>query len=110
MPATRFHAGASGWNNTAFGKKFFGGWEFSGVGIVQSGTPFSITDRSGAAFYGVTGSTASFAPGATLETAELSRSVERRLNQYFNPAAFVKAGNLFGNAGPVRGSETWTWR
>ncbi|SPF54084.1 TonB-dependent receptor plug [Candidatus Sulfopaludibacter sp. SbA4] len=88
-----------GWNHTAFGKKFFGGWEISGVGIVQSGTPFSITDSSGAAFYGVTGSTASFAPGATLETAELSGSVESRLNEYFNPAAFVKAGNFFGNAG-----------
>ena len=87
------------WNNTAFGQRFFSGWEISGVGIVQSGTPFSITDSSGAAWFGVTGSTASFAPGATLATAQLSGSVESRLNQYFNPAAFVKAGNLFGNAG-----------
>jgi hypothetical protein len=79
--------------------RFLGGWEISGVGIAQSGTPFSITDSSGAAYFGVTGSTASFAPGATLQTARLSGSVESRLNQYFNPAAFVKAGNYFGNAG-----------
>jgi outer membrane receptor protein involved in Fe transport len=96
-----------GWNRTAFGQKFFSGWELSGVGIVQSGTPFSITDSSGAAFFGMTGSTASFAPGATLADAKLSGSVESRLNQYFNTAAFVKAGNYFGNAGRniMRGSR-----
>jgi len=88
-----------GWNNTAFGRKFFSRWEVSGVAIAQSGTPFSITDSSGAAYFGVTGSTASFAPGAALANAELSGSVESRLTEYFNPVAFVKAGNYFGNAG-----------
>ncbi len=88
-----------GWNNTAFGRRFFSGWEISGVGIAQAGTPFSVTDSTGAAYYGVTTSTASFAPGATLQTAEVSGSVESRLNGYFNKAAFVKAGNFFGNAG-----------
>jgi outer membrane receptor protein involved in Fe transport len=88
-----------GWNRTAFGQKFFSGWEVSGVGIAQSGTPFSITDSSGAAYFGVTGSTASYALGDTRQTAELSGSVEGRLNEYFNTAAFVKAGDYFGNAG-----------
>jgi len=86
-------------NNTAFGKRFFGGWEVSGVGLAQSGSVFSITDSTGAAYYGVTTSNASWAPGATVSTADLSGSVEGRLNKYFNTADFAKAGNLFGNAG-----------
>ena len=86
-------------NNTAFGKRFFGGWEVSGIGLAQSGSVFSITDSTGAAYYGVTTSTASWAPGATVSTADLSGSVGGRLNKYFNTADFVKAGNLFGNAG-----------
>jgi outer membrane receptor protein involved in Fe transport len=86
-------------DHTAFGKKFFGGWVVSGVGMIQSGTPFSVTDSAGAAYFGVTGSTASFAPNATLATAELTGSTESRLNKYFNTAAFTSAGNYFGNAG-----------
>jgi hypothetical protein len=82
-----------------FGRKFFSGWQIAGVGIVQSGTPVSITDSTGAAFFAVTGSTASYVPGATRDTAELSGSIESRLNRYFNTAAFMKAGNFFGNAG-----------
>ena len=81
------------------GRDCFGGWEVSGVGLAQSGSVFSITDTTGAAYYGVTTSTASWAPGATVSTADLSGSVEGRLNKYFNTADFVKAGNLFGNAG-----------
>ena len=88
-----------GWNNTAFGKRFFSGWEVSAVAIAQSGTPFSVTDSSGAVYYGMTGSRASFAQGVTLQMAELSGTVESRLNEYFNTAAFVKAGNYFGNTG-----------
>jgi hypothetical protein len=88
-----------GLNQTPFGKKFFGGWTVSGVGMIQSGTPFSITDSAGAAYFGVTGSTASFALDATLATARLSGSTESRLNKYFNTAAFTSAGNYFGNAG-----------
>jgi hypothetical protein len=87
-----------GWNNSAFGKKFFSGWMVSTVGLVQTGLPFSVTDSTGAAFYGVTSSTASWAPGATISTAELSGRTESRLNEYFDTAAFAKAGDYFGTA------------
>ena len=94
----RFVANA-GYELPSFGHRILRGWELAGIVIVQSGTPFSVTDSSGAAYFGVTDSTASFVPNATLATAELSGSVESRLNRYFNTAAFTSAGNYFGNAG-----------
>jgi hypothetical protein len=87
------------WKNTAAGRRIFGGWSLSGVGILQSGTPFTVSDSGGAGFYGTSGSRANFVPGATLETAMGSGPVESRLNAYFNTAAFAKSGNFFGNAG-----------
>jgi hypothetical protein len=94
IPRWGFH-----WNDTAVGKKLFSGWQISGIGIWQSGTPFSITDSSGAGFYGTTGSRARWATNATVSSAALSSPVESRLNVYFNTTAFVKAGNVFGNTG-----------
>jgi hypothetical protein len=88
-----------GWNNTAIGKRFFDGWQISGIGIWQSGAPFSITDSAGAVFYGTTGSRANYAPGATAQSAEKSGSPQSRLNAYFDTTAFARAGNLFGNVG-----------
>jgi hypothetical protein len=86
------------WNNNGLGKRVFGGWEIAGLMIRQTGTPFTVSDSTGAAYYGVTGSTASWATGATWATAQLSGTPQSRLTQYFNTAAFVKAGNYFGDA------------
>jgi outer membrane receptor protein involved in Fe transport len=88
-----------GTNSPAFGRKFFSGWTISTVGVLQSGLPFTVTDTSGAAYYGVTGSTASWAPGATMATARRSGSTAGRLEEYFNTAAFMRAGDYFGTAG-----------
>ena len=88
-----------GWKDTALGKRIFDGWQVAGVSILQSGTPFSILDTSGAAFYGTANSRASYAPGATLTTAQGSGRTQDRLNQYFNTAAFVRSGNFFGDTG-----------
>src|SRR6185295_11372374 len=88
-----------GLNNTAFGKRAFDGWQISGVTVLQSGTPFSILDTSGAAFYGTANSRASWAAGATIDSAQGSGRTQDRLNQYFNTGAFVRAGNLFGDSG-----------
>jgi hypothetical protein len=88
-----------GWKNSAAGKRIFGGWMVSGVGVIQSGTPFSVSDSGGALFYGTSGSRANFATGATLADALKTGLVESRLTSYFNTAAFAKAGNFFGNAG-----------
>ncbi len=88
-----------GWKNTAIGKRLFDGWQLAGVVIAQTGTPISVLDTSGAALYGTASSRANWAPGATVETATLSGRTEDRLNNYFNKAAFVTAGNFFGNTG-----------
>ena len=86
--------------DTAFGKRVINGWEVSGIVIAQSGTPFSVNDNTGATLYGTTGSRGNWASaGATLDTAVLSGAIESRLNQYFNTAAFTKAGTGFGNVG-----------
>ncbi len=86
-------------NQTAFGKRFFDGWQVAGVAVMQSGTPISILDTSGAAFFGTSNSRASWAPGATVETARRNGRTQDRLNEYFNKSAFVRAGNLWGDAG-----------
>ncbi|MBM3762713.1 MAG: carboxypeptidase regulatory-like domain-containing protein [Acidobacteria bacterium] len=88
-----------GLNRTAFGKKFFDGWQVSGVSIIQSGTPISILDTSGAALYGTSNSRASWAPGATVESATLEGRPQDRLNRYFDTVAFVRSGNLWGDTG-----------
>ncbi len=88
-----------GLKNTAVGKRLFAGWQLAGVSVVQSGTPLSILDTSGAALYGTANSRASWAPGATLATAQGSGRTQGRLNKYFNTAAFVRAGDFFGNSG-----------
>ena len=85
--------------NTKVGKRVFDGWQIAGVAIVQSGTPISILDTSGAAFYGTANSRASWASGATIQSAQGSGRTQDRLNRYFNTAAFARAGNLFGDTG-----------
>jgi outer membrane receptor protein involved in Fe transport len=87
------------WNDTAFGKRFFDGWQIAGVAILQSATPISILDTSGAALFGTANSRASWAPGATVESARREGRTQDRLNEYFDRAAFVRAGDLWGTTG-----------
>ena len=82
-----------------FARRILGGWQLAGVAIMQSGTPFSILDSSGAAIYGTANSRASWASGATIASAQGSGRTQDRLNQYYNTAAFVRSGNLFGDTG-----------
>jgi hypothetical protein len=88
-----------GLNDTMFGRKFFTGWQISGVTTMQTGSPFNVTDVRGASLYGANNSRASWAPGATVETATLGGRTQDRLNAYFNKAAFQPAGLTWGNVG-----------
>ncbi len=77
-----------------------GGWQISGVTILQSGIPFSIYDSSaGTGFLGQ-GSTpllgASLAPGATIASGLSSGNIHSRVaNGYLNPTAFTPAPLLY---------------
>src|SRR5262249_43025710 len=82
-----------------FGPAPLHGWQFAGIITMQSGNPFTITDNTGAALYGVTSSRASFAPGATIDSVTLSGNVRDRLTRYFDTAGFAKPGNEFGTSG-----------
>jgi hypothetical protein len=76
------------------------GWAVSGITIVQSGTPFSVTDSGGgSAFLGL-GSTPStltgqLATGSTLSSAQTSGGIRTRIDGYLNPAAFTTAPQLY---------------
>ena len=76
-----------------------GGWEISGVTILQSGTPFSIFDSgAGTAFLGQ-GSTpllgASLAAGESVAAGLTHGDIHQRLNGYLNPTAFTTAPELY---------------
>jgi hypothetical protein len=77
----------------------FRGWQMAAIATAQSGLPLTITDSGGALLYGVNSSRASWAPGATVETAQLHGRTQDRLARYFNTSAFTGAGMFFGNVG-----------
>jgi hypothetical protein len=81
-----FFAGAKGLTRGALG-----GWEASGVIILQSGAPFSIYDPAGGTAYALAStpsSTATFNPGYGCANAPSHGSPEARLANWVNPAAY----------------------
>lgn len=77
------------------------GWSISGVGTIQTGRPYSITDTRGGTIYGAT-SYGQFVEGKGPDDAEKSGATEDRLNQYFDTSVFttppvVGNGTGFGN-------------
>ena len=80
------------------------GWSVSGVVIIESGLPFSITDSRGGTIYGVGGSGSSsyaeFAPGMAPGNVAISNPT---LRHYFDTSVFappptIGNGTGFGNA------------
>jgi len=86
--------GATGWKKTAFGD-----WSISGITVIQSGTPFSVTDSGAGTAVLAPGYTptltGSLAPGATIHGSYSSGDIHNRLNGYFNPADFATAQLLY---------------
>ncbi len=83
-----FYAHSHGATNIAFG-----GWEASGVLLLQSGSPFSVMDSGGgtAADLASPATTASFAPGFGCGNSATHGSTNQRLANWLNPAAFQPA-------------------
>jgi len=90
-----------------FGGAMLGGWSISGIVIVQSGLPMSLTDRNGASVYGFAGpATITLCPGATYEDLVTSGTTGSRLRNWIDKSAICNApaigsdGSLgYGNAG-----------
>ncbi len=81
-----FFASANG-----FAKQALGGWEASGVIILQSGAPFTMFDPAGGTAYALASSsaTATFVPGFSCASAPSHGSPEARLANWVNPAAYT---------------------
>ena len=82
-----FFASANG-----FTKAALGGWETSGVLILQSGAPFTMYDPAGGTAYALAStpsSTATFANGNGCGTALNKGSMPSRLANWVNAAAYI---------------------
>jgi hypothetical protein len=108
-----------GFARSKLGSRLLDGYELSGTAVLQSGTPFSITNSGGAAYYGTDTSRGSFVAGGSTGMAVKHGRVEDRLTAYFNDGiyssttgtvtqtdtltgaapVFATAGNLYGNTG-----------
>lgn len=74
--------------NSRLVRGFTNNWQMGGIGTVQSGLPFSVVYEVGAAIY----NRADLVPGQPISK---SGSVEGRLNEYFNVAAFAAQSNPY---------------
>jgi hypothetical protein len=101
------------------GRRVFEGYELSGTGVLQTGSPITITNSGGAAYYGTDTSRGSFVSGGNTAMAVKHGRTEDRLTAYFNDGiysstagtvtqtdtltgaapVFATAGNLYGNTG-----------
>ncbi len=88
-------------DETGAKKALLSDWALSGITILQSGAPFSVTDSgAGTAFLGAGFTpgtlTASLASGSTLASGLSSGSIGNRVtNGYLNPNAFTPAAELY---------------
>jgi hypothetical protein len=100
-------------SGSSFVQQVLHNWSLSGVATIQSGLPLTITDSRGGSIYGFAStSRAQLCPGITYSDISTAGSVGRRVNNYFNTAAFcpvpvVGNGTSYGNsgAGIVRGPD-----
>jgi len=94
-------------STNGFQGALLGGWSISGIVIVQSGTPMSLTDRKGGSVYGFAGpATITLCPGATNRDLVTPGTTRSRLHNWINMAAVCTApaigsdGSLgYGNTG-----------
>lgn len=68
------------------------GWSASGIVVLQSGPPLTLTDPSGGSVYGNAGtSTVTLCPGATARNLVTSGGIQSRLNHWIEPSAICSA-------------------
>jgi hypothetical protein len=78
------------WKGSGMKGRLIGDWSLSGVTITQSGTPMTLQDAQGGTIYGGAGnSRAQYCDGMSARNAGTSGSVGKRINAFFNQAAFA---------------------
>jgi hypothetical protein len=88
------------WDLPFRGNRFVEGWQIAGIGTLQSGRPFTVTDGEfSAVLVSTTDPRPNLAPGASHEDQTTAGPVTSRLNNYFNRDAFESSGIAFGNLG-----------
>jgi hypothetical protein len=88
------------WELPFQGNRFVEGWQIAGIGTIQSGRPFTVTDEDfSSVLVGTTDPRPDLAPGATHDDQTTSGSMSSRIDNYLNRDAFVSAGTRFGNLG-----------
>ncbi len=79
-------------HTTGLTKAALGGWQVSGVLILQSGAPFSVYDPAGGTAYALAStpsSTATFTPGSSCANALATGSMQSRLANWVNAPAYT---------------------
>ncbi|MGB8063132.1 MAG: carboxypeptidase-like regulatory domain-containing protein [Candidatus Sulfotelmatobacter sp.] len=79
-------------HTTGLTKTALAGWQASGVLILQSGAPFSVYDPAGGTAYALAStpsSTATFTPGSSCANALATGSMQSRLANWVNAAAYT---------------------
>jgi hypothetical protein len=88
-------------HSTGVTHTLLGGWQISGVTILQSGLPFSIFDTASGTAFILNGSTstltANLASGASINGGYSSGDIHARLNGYLNPLNFARVPVLAAN-------------
>ena len=94
-------------HGTGAAGKLLNGWSTTGIVILQSGLPLTLTDPNGGSVYGeASPSTVTLCPGRTLASLATSGSLEARLGGWINTSALCSAPAIgsdgatgYGNAG-----------
>ena len=98
------------WKISGTKGKLLSGWGVSGVTIVQTGTPMTISDSRGGTIYGNAGvSRAQFCPGMGAGNVATFGGIKQRLSAYFNTSVFADTQATSGSATcalPVIGDGT----
>jgi hypothetical protein len=109
-------------------ERVLGGWNVSGVTVIQGGTPMTIADPNAGTIYGTAGSgfagfgRAQMCPGMTYKDIATAGSIKQRLGGasggpgFFNKAAFcapttIGNGTDYGNSGTgvIQGPGQFNW-
>jgi hypothetical protein len=76
------------------------GWSTSGIVIMQSGLPITLTDRSGGSAYGFAGtSTVTLCAGAARDSLPTSGNIGSRLNHWINKTGVICSAPPIGSDG-----------